>query len=335
MEIDRDVDDGADALEDAREWSLGFLERPTHARALARHAFPSKVGGSPAWMDPVRVPYDEELRAVSGNALEFLLQVYAPVDEEVSAFHRTIYVFVNSHGGETHEAGGARAFRGQLPRANGYYAWDPLPEGMVGREVSEGELAQRRMRCDRWDVSASECEAAMRAPTRVFDEYELVVETLERDDADESEGMKYMSSDVGADMTAEELDAIEAEVVDPDLEQLATFHVMLQQAPEQVLRYCPEPGAKPLWPSVTRAPSTDTIPCCPRCGAARKFEFQILPTIVSQLGIDAESDYSLDFGSIAVYTCSRSCPPVECDEARRRTGAYAEEYVVVHPPLNQ
>ena len=110
---------------------------------------------------------------------------------------------------------------------------------------------------------------------------------------------------------------------------------MLKNDPDQVLRYCPEPGAKPVWPSVTHAPNTDVIPCCERCGAPRKFEFQILPTIISQLGVDAESDYALDFGSVAVYTCSKSCAPVPCDETNRRTGAYAEEYVVVHPPLNQ
>ena len=130
-------------------------------------------------------------------------------------------------------------------------------------------------------------------------------------------------------------DRIEAAVVDEDMEQLATFHVMLKNDPEQVLRYCPEPGAKPLWPSVTHAPNTDNIPHCERCGAPRKFEFQILPTIISQLGVDAESDSALDFGSIAVYTCSKSCAPVACDEGDDRTGAYAEEYVLVHPPLNQ
>ena len=332
---DGDGESAFDALSDGREWSLGFLERARDETTTRRERFPSKAGGAPAWLDPVRVPYDEELRAEDGETLDFLLQVYAPVDEEPTAFHRTVYVFASSSGGETHGPRGCRAFRGQLPRENAYYAWDPLPEGMLGRELSREEADARRARCDRWDVSARECEAEMRAPTKTYPEYELVVETEERDEMDASEAMKYVNGTGGEDMTADDVEEIEAEVVNKDMEQLATFHVMLKNDPDQVLRYCPEPGAKPVWPSVTHAPNTDVIPCCERCGAPRKFEFQILPTIISQLGVDAESDYALDFGSVAVYTCSKSCAPVPCDETNRRTGAYAEEYVVVHPPLNQ
>ena len=333
MDVDRALDDDDDDADDL-EWSLGFLERPIDVEALRRHHFPSKAGGAPAWLDPVRVPYEEELRTARGERMDFLLQVYAPVDEEHSAFHRTIYVFVSPHGGETHEAGGARAFRGQLPRANAYYDWNPTPNGGEVNGLGAALEATRRRRCDWWDVSASECETTMRAPTRAFEEYELVVETEERADENEEE-LLANATEVGADMSAEDLEAIEQEVVDKDMEQLATFHVMLHKDPEQVLRYCPEPGAKPTWPSVTHAPNTDNIPSCARCGAPRKFEFQILPTLVSQLGVDSESDYALDFGSMAVYTCSKSCPPIECDEVGRRTGAYAEEYIVVHPPLNQ
>jgi pre-rRNA-processing protein TSR4 len=200
--------------------------------------------------------------------------------------------------------------------------------------LSAAEEAARKERCDRWDVSASEAAEALRRPTKIFEEFELVVETEEREAPDNTEGMKYVNSDVGNDLTEQDLDDIE-EDIDKDIEQLATFSIMLKSDPDQVLRYCPDVGAKPLWPSVSRAPQTNNIPCCSRCGASRKFEFQILPTIISQLGVDAENDYALDFGSIAVYTCSKSCPPVPCDETSKKTGAYAEEYVVVHPPLNQ
>lgn len=98
MDVDRAVDDDDDDADDL-EWSLGFLERPIDVEALRRHHFPSKAGGAPAWLDPVRVPYEEELRTARGERMDFLLQVYAPVDEEHSAFHRTIYVFVSPHGG--------------------------------------------------------------------------------------------------------------------------------------------------------------------------------------------------------------------------------------------
>lgn len=335
-----DVDDDAcafDALDDGLAWSLGFLERvpEDEAYALTRHYFPSKCGGAPAWLDPVRVPYASQLVSAKGDKLDFLLQVYAAVEcEEPSAFHRTVFVFVNASGGETHARGGCRAFRSQLPRENAYYAIDPLPEGMRGHALDAELDAVRKARCDRWDVTASEAAATLRAPTRTYPEYELVVENEDRA-TDPTEGMQIIENNVGDDMTADDLDEIEADVYDKDNEQLATFHVMLKSDPDQVLRYCYDDGAKPLWPSVTHAPSEDNIPCCERCGAPRKFEFQILPTIISKLDVDAESDYALDFGSIAVYTCSKSCAPIECDEASQKSGAYAEEYVLVHPPLNQ
>ena len=76
-----------------------------------------------------------------------------------------------------------------------------------------------------------------------------------------------------------------------------------------------------------------------RCGAARRFEFQVLPTLVNHLDVDSELNSAIDFGSIAVYTCSRSCAPAASDGTRGmnvdgKSEAYAEECVLVHPPLN-
>jgi len=334
---DDDESNAFDALDDGLRWSLGFVERVSEddSWALTRWHFPSKCGGVPAWLDPVRVPFASQLASANGDELDFLLQVYAATnDEEPSAFHRAVFVFVNASGGETHKRGGCRAFRSQLPRVNGYYDSEPLAPGVIGNALRREEEEERRRRCDRWDVSASEAAAALRAPTKTYPEFELVVESEERA-TDSTEGMKILEDNVGDDMTAEDLDEIEAEVYDKDNEQLATFHVMLKSDPDQVLRYCYDEGARPLWPSVTHAPSEGNVPCCERCGAPRRFEFQILPTIISKFDIDAEGDYALDFGSIAVYTCSKSCAPIECDPVAQKSGAYAEEYVLVHPPLNQ
>ena len=85
------------------------------------------------------------------------------------------------------------------------------------------------------------------------------------------------------------------------------------------------------------------MPPCPRCGAPRTFEFQILPQIINHLKVDSELHSAADFGSAAVYTCSKSCAPpdpgedgcvVGLDGDLEVSGAYAEEVVLVHPPLN-
>ena len=186
----------------------------------------------------------------------------------------------------------------------------------------------------------------------VYPEFEIVVEP--ESDADEascssmdSEGVvadtndddkkmsnantnkKKMFQSIGDEaITETDLKEIASGVIDSDAQRLATFSVKLAKFPDQVLRYCPAQNAKAMWPSKSLAPDDRNIPDCPRCRGKRRFEFQILPTIVSFI-VPKESvelnDSSLDFGSIAVYTCSQSCA---------LEGEYAEEYVLVHPPMN-
>lgn len=62
--------------EEVCEWLLGFVEPPRRRADLLRHRFPSKVGGRPAWLDPLHLPTQEQLTCrVSGKPLDFLLQV--------------------------------------------------------------------------------------------------------------------------------------------------------------------------------------------------------------------------------------------------------------------
>jgi hypothetical protein len=56
---------------------------------------------------------------------------------------------------------------------------------------------------------------------------------------------------------------------------LQAFQARTARAPEQVLRYCFQPGAAPLWPSHTHRPEPGDIPLCTHCGAQRQFEFQV------------------------------------------------------------
>ena len=146
---------------------------------------------------------------------------------------------------------------------------------------------------------------------------------------------------VGDDVSEAEVRSLERKQ-DKNQVQLSRFHLRLTRTDNtQVLRYCFDEGARPLWPSVSYAPehTSATVPPCARCGAARRFEFQVLPTLVNHLDVDSELNSAIDFGSIAVYTCSRSCAPPASDGTRGmnadgKSEAYAEECVLVHPPLN-
>lgn len=72
---EHDPDSDAES-EDACEWLLGFVEPPRRRTDLLRHRFPSKVGGRPAWLDPLHLPTEEQLTCrVTGKPLDYLLQV--------------------------------------------------------------------------------------------------------------------------------------------------------------------------------------------------------------------------------------------------------------------
>jgi len=56
------------------------------------------------------------------------LQVYAPIDNNPAAFHRTISLFISPQGDQLTKPGAIRALRCQLPRQNPFYPIDPAPK---------------------------------------------------------------------------------------------------------------------------------------------------------------------------------------------------------------
>ncbi|XP_058701888.1 programmed cell death protein 2-like isoform X2 [Poecile atricapillus] len=87
-----------------------------------------------------------------------------------------------------------------------------------------------------------------------------------------------------------------------------TFHKFMKRisiCPEQILRY--SWGGQPLFITCPPANLDQDIPACSNCGSSRVFEFQLMPTLVSML--QSDSDLSVEFGTVIVYTCERSCWP--------------------------
>ncbi|KAJ1479731.1 programmed cell death protein 2 [Baffinella frigidus] len=133
MELDDGETDSESDEGEEEEWRLGFVEEPRIPAALRPEFFPSKVGGAPAWLDPARLPADLRCACYSGSGgsvcgrpLVFLLQIYAPVlDGPPEAFHRTLFVFACAYAGCAGKQGSVRVLRGQLPRDNAHYAFEP------------------------------------------------------------------------------------------------------------------------------------------------------------------------------------------------------------------
>eukprot|EP00877_Chromochloris_zofingiensis_P001052 jgi/Chrzof1/10948/Cz05g18100.t1 len=305
--------DSDDDVEDGVEYMLGFVEPPVTATDLLRHRFPSKVGGRPAWLDPVNLPTDQLTCPLTGRTMNFLLQVYAPVDSNPDAFHRTIFVFVSPQGESLAQPGAVRALRCQLPRSNPYYSFHPAGDQDV--------LPQRLKECDRliaadrdpWHVAdaeeavASGCEAVAAGPP-LFDELELIVEpepAEQEASGVQQQQLQRMLDEYQARVASEgeyNDDELPAEVLD-DVEQqagkarqhFASFQARVALSPEQCLRYCFTAGAAPLWPSHLKQLAPGDVPSCSRCGGPRRFEFQIMPQLLSFMSLDEEDPHAPDW----------------------------------------
>jgi len=123
------------------------------------------------------------------------------------------------------------------------------------------------------------------------------------------------------------MDALEAG--DEDTACWAAFEARVSPERGQVLRYsvAAGEGARPLWAAASGALAAGGAPACRRCGAARRFELQLMPQLLHYMGVEARDPDLLDWATVAVYTCERSC-------GGEGSGGYVEEFawVQLHPP---
>ena len=108
--------------------------------------------------------------------------------------------------------------------------------------------------------------------------------------------------------------------------QSLRFLAVVGKEPNQVLRYARWQAAAALWVAAEgqprRAHAGGGVPPCPRCGAARAFEFQVMPQLLHYLRVDAGAQLpggpgetcrlgAMDWGTLAAYTCTKSCDAPE------------------------
>lgn len=106
---------------------LGFIDE-TQNLLLESRFFPSKVGGKPAWLDLKFIPSSDQLICdACGMPNSFLCQLYCPLDEKESAFHRTIFIFLclSKNCFQTNSNKNFIVLRSQLPLKNSYYPDTP------------------------------------------------------------------------------------------------------------------------------------------------------------------------------------------------------------------
>ncbi|VDN04736.1 unnamed protein product [Thelazia callipaeda] len=374
---------------------LGFgkvLEPHLSYRLLPHYLPLGKIGGKPAWLNPVNLPaFDSLLCRVCGKSMAFLCQVYAtnPNDHDYS-FHRTLFFFIcrNSLCSRNQDSSNARAFRCTLPRYNDFYPSDSPPDPDFDEECPDpfrnqnysklceicGCSAMKKCaRCESawycgrehqiidWNSShKSKCKKVdinepkkpeniengdnenwLRKPKRsvaanpfVFPEYaiEMGTEHFSRskhilsddeddDDSDDDRAKKrmddykeYLKNFKGScDMNKGDLEMAES----PSEKDIAfkRFNKIVALNPEQVLRY--SRGGEPLL-ATDHALPPHAIPPCSLCGSERQFELQLMPHLLSLIGVDCIGK-SIDWATMMLYTCKNNC--------HIANDGYAEEYI--------
>lgn len=119
----------------------------------------------------------------------------------------------------------------------------------------------------------------------------------------QSDSYKKQSVEGGKELSVNDtLKEVDRDVKDKNYQK---FRKRIQEEPEQVLRL--QRGGEPLWVVSSCVPDEKTIPEC-SCGSRRIFEFQILPQMLYYLEVEKlGKERALDWGTLAVYTCERSC----------------------------
>mmetsp|Transcript_24514 Transcript_24514/g.36060 ORF Transcript_24514/g.36060 Transcript_24514/m.36060 type:complete len:433 (+) Transcript_24514:51-1349(+) len=417
-----------DDLPEENDIQLGFIEEATNPLfndSNWKNWDGGKVGGKPIWLNRDTLPSYGDIQCSScKETMALLVQIYCPLDQPDTAFHRSLYLFC-CRKAECIDSGSIKCIRCQLPRVNKFYppiAPDESESESVCVPVGSypnlcavcgchGSHCCGKCRnvfyCSRshqklhWRHHKSACgtgEVDSSAPSSgaLFPEYEIAIEPEEvpadHDNQTSSDQQPTTENDLlkGLDPRTEVWEGAvtpggEGEEADAALRQ-ADYNAALGNKEgltdpvyvkfltrvslggnDQVLRYyCGPRGMKdvsttegsssrlPLPVSSIGTVDEESVPVCERCGAARTFEFQVMPQLLHFLNIDhntrlkskskekeeQEGDKAaalaseeafenttredIDWGSLDVFTCSMSCT---LDDPN----PYAIEYVWKQP----
>ncbi|CAB4276965.1 unnamed protein product [Prunus armeniaca] len=319
-----DEDDEEEEDEEARNSVvLGFVKKPKTARSLLRHFFPSKAGGVPAWLDPENLPSGRSCFCdICDEPLQFVLQVFRCQLPRDNPFYSSEPPKKDSTDPPLKVGAALCNWCGSwkgIKRCTGCRRALYCSEKhwvKHSRTGHEHDCQRLRINSQLADSSSDETTPAVLlkgtalfpfASNNVWPEYKIIQESESSYETDMPDDTVCSNSLVSSNRTDDALMSIAENFEgDDDRKSWASFHERIALAPEQVLRYCRIPGAKPLWPVSSGRPSKADIPKCSYCAGPLCFEFQIMPQLLFYFDVKNDVD-SLDWATIAVYTCEASC----------------------------
>jgi len=326
----------------ADRWvDLGFMETDYEAWEVESRHFPSKVGGAPAWLDLATLPKPQQLQC-SGceKPRNFLLQVYSPDSKVSGAFHRSLLVFLclSPDCWTQQDKAPVLILRCQLGRCNPYYPMEAPEDGPGGcrSQTAQGHGALCPVCGCRGDKTCAGCKqvhycspshqrlhwskgghkAACKEGGAGAGQWSkdnrfllkqgvLDMETEPQEErSDKAEDLEQYQHLIqgGVEADPKELEEIEAGQKE-DL-VCSKFRSRVSRAPDQVVRH--DRGGLPLL--CAAKPDLTPPKPCQLCGANRTFEMQVMPQLLSKLGLGLDpTEGGVDWGSLYIYTCSKSC----------------------------
>lgn len=251
---------------------------PVPSPPLRIEDFPlGKLGGEPLWLLPEGPTECEGCE----NSLEFLLQLYCPLESE-ETYHRYLYVLICSVCQEVH------VYRAQLPQGNPLYP-EPEPDSDISDQQLLDLILPQGPRPD-LALSIVEEDADITQAARILYALDLNDRLAVEDFAERMPYTPHVRSS----------SPVEEEEEDTDPPGDVAFE-LLRLASTRQRRQCLRYNRQdvPLWYSNINRPDLTPQPCV--CGSPRIFEFQVMPQAIHLAHL------SCDFGSIYVFTCERSC----------------------------
>ena len=101
------------------------------------------------------------------------------------------------------------------------------------------------------------------------------------------------------------------------------FYKRISRFPSQIIRY--DWSGEPL--KFNDYCFSKILNKCQSCGSARTFELQLMPALVSVLSqLRTDPNFSLDFGTVLVYSCSNNCFDNTSGLYTEQTFSFAEDY---------
>lgn len=318
---------------------IGVLEE-CDSYLLESRYFPNKLGGKPAWLDLRNLPKDYACGICSKTCI-FLCQVYAPIDTNPSCHHRAVFIFVCPDQAccRTNDNRNFKVFRCQLAEKNDFYpAEDPTEEKEWHPECTVENFSQVCVLCgNQAPYNCAKCKLAAycskehqiahwkmyghkvncgsnNAPEKqievpfLFPEFEIAIDKppeIEEASKTDEERMEEFATLVSEGKTGtldnEPGSILEQYTSIKEDKFFTKYKQCINECPEQVLRY--DRGGSPLY---VAKPEFDTIPPCSFCNSERQFEFQVLSTVLNEIGGNDIAN-GLDWGTLLIYTCKNSC----------------------------